>query len=101
MPSSTHPFVEPADRDLELRVALFLAGRHVPALRRLSVEARQGTVVLRGQVRSYHEKQISQAARRVAGVRRLIDDIEVSSSPHGDRQAAGAFLSSHPGAGPA
>ena len=95
MPSSTHPFVEPADRDLELRVALFLAGRHVPALRRLSVEARQGTVVLRGQVRSYHEKQISHAARR------LIDDIEVSSSPHGDRQAAGAFSSSHPGTGPA
>lgn len=69
---------EAADRDLEQRVVGYLARRHVPSLRQLAVEARNGTVTLRGQVRSFYEKQLSShCCRRVAGVLQLVDEIDV------------------------
>jgi osmotically-inducible protein OsmY len=68
------------DRDLERRVVNYLARRHVPGLRQLAVEANNGTVTLRGQVRSFYEKQLSHhCCRRVAGVIRLVDAIDVVS----------------------
>ena len=67
-----------ADRDLERRVVNYLAGRHMPALRHLNVEASGGTVVLRGRVHSFYEKQLCHhCSNRVAGVRQVIDAIEV------------------------
>ena len=49
-------------------------------LRNLHVEAKDGTVVLRGQVGSFYEKQLGhQCCRRVAGVQKLIDSIDVVS----------------------
>lgn len=70
---------EQADRDLERRVANYLAGRHVPGLRHLAIEVHNGTVTLRGRVYSYYEKQLCQAVcRRVAGVVRYIDAIDVA-----------------------
>ena len=69
-----------ADRDLERRVMNYLTGRHVPALRRLEVQAAGGTVTLRGTVGSFYEKQLSQqCCRRVAGVLNLIDAVDVVS----------------------
>jgi len=63
---------------LHQRVRLFLDGSHIPTLRRVAVEINGDAVLLRGTVRSYHEKQIAiQFASRVAGVRRVIDMIEV------------------------
>ena len=70
-----------ADRDLERRVVNYLWGRHVPALRHVEVEADGGVVTLRGQVRSFYEKQLCHnCCRRVAGVRELVDAINVASS---------------------
>lgn len=70
-----------ADRDLERRVVNYLWGRHVPALRHVVVEAEGGIVTLRGQVRSFYEKQLCHnCCRRVAGVHELIDAIDVASS---------------------
>jgi osmotically-inducible protein OsmY len=70
-----------ADRDLERRVVNYLWGRHVPALRHIVVEAAGGIVTLRGQVRSFYEKQLCHnCCRRVAGVRELIDDLDVAPS---------------------
>jgi osmotically-inducible protein OsmY len=67
-----------ADRELERRVVNYLNGRHLPALRHLEVEADNGTVTLRGIVSSFYEKQLSQqCCRRVAGVVKLIDDVDV------------------------
>lgn len=67
-----------ADRDLERRITNYLARRHLPGLRQLEVKANNGTVTLRGQVRSFYEKQLSQhCCRRVAGVLKLIDAIDV------------------------
>lgn len=74
---SLKPFLD-ADLDLQRRVVNFLAGQHVPALRALSVEANNGAVTLRGNVRSFFEKQLSHhSAKRVAGVQRVIDEVEV------------------------
>ena len=71
---------ENLDRDLERRVVSYLADRHLPGLRHLTVEAQAGTVTLRGTVHSYYEKQLSQqCCRRVAGVLKLIDAVDVAA----------------------
>jgi osmotically-inducible protein OsmY len=68
------------DRDLDLRrrVVSFLTDSNMPGLRQLRVDAVDGIVTLDGTVRTYYEKQLSQQrTKRVAGVVRLIDRIEV------------------------
>lgn len=71
-------FSELADRDLERRVGIYLAGQHVPALRHLEIEAENGTITLRGRVRSFYERQLCQSlCRRVAGVLGYVDAIDV------------------------
>jgi hypothetical protein len=81
--------VEPGaavDRDLLRRVKTFLSTSHRPGLRALEVEAHGGVVRLRGNVRTFYEKQLSvQLTRRVAGVVRLIDEVMVNR-PHIDRR---------------
>jgi osmotically-inducible protein OsmY len=70
-----------ADRDLERRVVSFLRGRHMPGLRHIQVEARDGIVTLRGRVSSFYEKQVSQlCCQRVAGVLKLVDGIVVAAA---------------------
>lgn len=52
----------------------------MPGLRQLDVEARDGIVTLSGTVRTYYEKQLSQQrCKRVAGVIRLVDNVEVAN----------------------
>lgn len=66
------------NRDLERRVTNFFSNRHVGSLRQLQVEADCGVVTIRGQVKSYYEKQLGQTlARHVAGVLRVVDEVEV------------------------
>jgi osmotically-inducible protein OsmY len=68
-----------ADRDLERRVKSFLFERQIWALRMLEVVCNRGVVTLCGQVSSFYEKQIAiSACQRVAGVRRLVDAVQVS-----------------------
>jgi hypothetical protein len=68
-----------ADGDLRRRVKTFLSTGHRPGLRALEVEARAGVVRLRGNVRTFYEKQLSaQLTQRVAGVVRLIDEVIVN-----------------------
>jgi osmotically-inducible protein OsmY len=63
---------------LERRVRSYLYNRHVAALRGLRVEVDRDTVILTGRVNSFYEKQLSHAtARRVAGVRDVLDRIRV------------------------
>jgi hypothetical protein len=81
------PFHE-IDRELARRVANFLAGQHVPALRVVRVEAHNGVVTLSGRVRSFYEKQLSHhSAKRVAGVLQVIDEIEVAWPSKSDSHA--------------
>jgi hypothetical protein len=59
-------------------VVSFLADAHMPGLRQLAVDAKHGVVTVKGRVRTYYEKQLGgQRARRVAGVVKLIDCIDV------------------------
>ena len=52
----------------------------MPALRRILVEVQNGTVVLKGRVQSFYERQLClSCCQRVAGVVRLIDQIEVAA----------------------
>lgn len=72
---------ETADRDLERRVVNYLWSKHVPSLRHVAVEVDNGVVTVRGQVRSFYEKQLlSHCCRRVAGVVGLVDDVEVDAT---------------------
>jgi hypothetical protein len=65
--------------DLVRRVRNFLDQRSVPSLRRLAVEAAGTSIVLRGTVRSYYEKQLAlNCCQRVAGVLDVVDAIEVA-----------------------
>jgi osmotically-inducible protein OsmY len=52
---------------------------HVPSRRQLRVEAANGHVVLQGSVGSFFEKQMAQEAiRRIDGVQRIDNRLEVS-----------------------
>ena len=67
-----------AREELEQRVQLFLASSNLPALRHLAVEIDGDTVILRGQVQTFYEKQLAvEFSRRVAGVIRVVDLVEV------------------------
>ena len=67
------------DEDLKHRVANFLGHAIWRRLRRVGVEAKDGLVTLRGNVRSFYEKQLClNCTRHVAGVIRLVDRIEVA-----------------------
>ena len=66
------------DENLERRIANFLWQRRVPSLQHVEVEVTNGTAVLQGTVRSFYEKQLClNCCQRVAGVRRIIDKLEV------------------------
>lgn len=68
------------DQELERRVANFLAQRHVATLRNIQVAAKDGIVTLRGLVQSFYERQLClSCCQRVAGVVRLVDEIEVAA----------------------
>lgn len=70
-----------ADRELERRVSNYLQGRHLPSLRKLAVASHDGSVTLRGQVGTFHEKQVAiHCCRRVAGVVQLIDMVDVAAA---------------------
>jgi osmotically-inducible protein OsmY len=66
------------DSDLKRRIVNFLHQRHVPSLRNVDVDVDQGVVTMRGKVDSFYHKQLClNCCQRVAGVVRLIDEIEV------------------------
>lgn len=66
------------DRDLESRVRNYLLGYKMPALQHVDVVASNGTVILRGRVYSFFQKQLCiHCCRRVAGVFELVDELKV------------------------
>ena len=75
-----HTTLKTADGELRSRVVSYLFGQHVSDLRHLDVEARRGVVTLRGQVHTFHQKQLClNCCQRVAGVLEIDDQIEVDS----------------------
>jgi osmotically-inducible protein OsmY len=64
--------------ELASRVRAFLAELHVPSLRQIDVDTERDALVLKGRVRSFHERQLAVACcRRVAGVRQIDDRLQV------------------------
>ena len=64
--------------DLADRVTAFLHSRQRRPLQRITVRAKGGTVTLEGKVGTFYERQLCiECCRRVAGVIKLIDRIEV------------------------
>ncbi len=73
------PKVMDPDLDLARRVKNLLSRR--PELRRITVEAARGEVVLQGIVTCFYHKQLCiSGSRRVPGVHELVDKIVVSPS---------------------
>ena len=66
--------------DLEKRVFQHLHSLNYPALRKLSISADLGKVIVSGTVRSFYERQIAvNSVRQVAGVIKLTDNIIVTN----------------------
>lgn len=77
VPQSINTNVEIADS-----VRRSFAALHYPELNQIACEAKQGQVTLRGNVRSYYLKQMAQeVARRIPGVRRVTNDVQVNDPP--------------------
>ena len=77
-----------ADALLNRRVVRFLADRQVPDATELEVESHFGTVVVSGKVESRHDRWLClECCRRVAGVIKLVDQLEIASAGPAKRVA--------------
>jgi hypothetical protein len=75
------PLVDSDEEALRRRIRLFFAASHFPSLRYVDISVDRDTVMLRGVVKSFYEKQMAaQFAARVAGVIRVVDRIHVQSN---------------------
>src|SRR5438477_510594 len=67
-----------SDDDLVHRVRLFLHQQRLINGARLLIETRRGAVTICGVVSTFHQRQrIVSAARRVAGVSQIVDELQV------------------------
>ena len=67
-----------SDSQLATRVRNFLLSKAMPGRGQLQVSADGGTVTLRGRVGSFYHKQLwIHGAQRVAGVNRVVDELDV------------------------
>lgn len=81
-PLSAQPSPCANEFSLQRRVKSFLECRHVPGIEHIEVEVGGNTVTVHGVLPSSDAKRIClECCRHVAGVIRLIDDVEVESSP--------------------
>ena len=72
------PTIHNSDEQLARRVRNLILARILPAANFVDVEAEGEIVTLRGRVGTFYQKQLwLNGAQRVAGVRRVIDEIEV------------------------
>ena len=66
-----------SDEQLAARVRNFLSSR-LAGRNHLDIEADGGVIILRGQVSSFYQKQLCiHGAQRVAGVHRVVDELDV------------------------
>ena len=76
---STLATLADTDRDLELRVRVFLASLGWQSLKQLHVRVNEVAVFLDGRVPSFYERQLAiSACQRVAGVYQVSESIEVA-----------------------
>ncbi len=83
-PPAGHSFAPPPDCDAILAARADQRIRSNPylALRNITCEVLEGTLVLRGQLPTYYLKQVASAAvAGLDGIERIVNLIEVVSSP--------------------
>ncbi len=69
------------DEALAHRVCECLRRTYRPSLARVSISAHGGVITVRGQVYSYHEKQLCLSlCQRVPGVVRVVDQLQVQTA---------------------
>ena len=79
MVTSCESPVHRQDADLERRIASYLLGHKIPALKGIEVHSDRGEVTLRGNVASFYQRQLCiSCCRHVAGVIDVIDRIQVA-----------------------
>ena len=77
------------DEELRQRVCRYLAHSGHAPVRSINVCASGGTVTLRGMAPTYYVRQLAiSCAQRVAGVRNVVDEIEMEQ-PAGPKQGRG------------
>ena len=79
MTNTEFPVLDVSDDErLAKNVRNFVANQIPAATKQVRVDAEQGTVTLRECVRSFYQKQLwLSGSTKVAGVRRVIDEIKV------------------------
>ena len=79
MTNTEFPVLDVSDDErLAKNVRNFVANQIPAAIKQVRVDAEQGSVKLRGCVRSFYQKQLwLSGSTKVAGVRRVIDEIKV------------------------
>ena len=66
------------DLDVKRRLTNLLVQRNAAACRKIDIEVIGGTVILRGTVNSFYERQLCLAcSQQVSGVLKLVDEIQV------------------------
>ena len=72
-----HPI---GDVDLQNRIVNYLLRQHIPGSKGIHADVHAGTVLVSGQLPSRHAKWLCfESCRRVAGVRKLVDQVVVDS----------------------
>ncbi len=70
--------IDPCSGDIKRRITNLLWQRGRSTLRQLAIEVDNGTVTVRGTVRSFYERQVClSCCQHVPGVFRLVDEIKV------------------------
>ncbi|MDZ4659795.1 MAG: BON domain-containing protein [Bythopirellula sp.] len=83
--SETNSNQRSADADLLTRVGIALTLRLRHTLHAVHIHVDKGTVTLRGMVPTFYDRQLAiEVTRRVAGVRRVLDELTVASQ-HGSQ----------------
>ena len=82
-PTAVSANLPAADERLAQMVFLAIRQRGPRCASRLTVLAHQSVVTLRGETRSFYERQLLlHTVQRVPGVRQIVDEIEVVPSQH-------------------
>ncbi len=91
--SLTKTYVDRLDADLNIRVGIALTFHRRESMRKLHHVVQDGTVTLVGHTNSIYERQLAiESIRRVAGVFRVIDRIEVPGTSLHSKIGAAAIL---------
>jgi osmotically-inducible protein OsmY len=82
MTNRTTEVTNEADMGIRRRVLDYVASLQIPSLRQVRVVVENGTLLLRGEVHSFYQKQLLLSCQsRIPGVTKLVDEVRVLDGP--------------------